>query len=165
MITGMLAWAAPEVLAQAQTQRPGDSMRRPGQPAQPAQQRESTPQRQEDRRELWKNTTNTVEASRLKGTRVQVNGKDQGEIDNVLIDPQSGKVTHVVIGRGGFAGIGEQKVVVEWDKLKLSRKPDGNGMIASIEQSALAQAARYEGTRARGETPAASPATGPAGQK
>src|SRR4029453_6482303 len=44
-------------------------------------------------------------------------GKDLGEIDQLLID-RNGKVTHVVIGLGGVAGVGEKKGVVPWSELK-----------------------------------------------
>ena len=38
--------------------------------------------------------------------------REIGDIDNLLIDTQSGRISHVVIGVGGFMGVGERKIVV-----------------------------------------------------
>jgi sporulation protein YlmC with PRC-barrel domain len=44
-----------------------------------------------------------------------------GDIDDVLVD-QSGKVTGLVIGVGGFLGAGEKDVIVPFSALKSSKK-------------------------------------------
>jgi sporulation protein YlmC with PRC-barrel domain len=45
-----------------------------------------------------------------------------GDIDEILLD-HSGKVAGVVIGVGGFLGIGERKIMVEMTKLKFVDEP------------------------------------------
>ena len=45
-----------------------------------------------------------------------------GDIDDVLVD-KSGKVTNVIIGVGGFLGMGEHYVAVAFDKLKWVDEP------------------------------------------
>ncbi len=51
-------------------------------------------------------------------------GEDIGEISELLI-ADSGKINNVVIDVGGFLGIGEKRVSVPFDELKLSRGDGG----------------------------------------
>ena len=61
-----------------------------------------------------------VDANKLIGRNiVNTNGDTVGEIDSVVID-QSGKVRYVVVGVGGFLGIGKKDVALAWDELKIS---------------------------------------------
>jgi sporulation protein YlmC with PRC-barrel domain len=46
-----------------------------------------------------------------------------GNIDDVLVD-QSGKVTGLVIGVGGFLGAGEKDVIVPFTSVKAAKKND-----------------------------------------
>ena len=59
-------------------------------------------------RELGLSEARTVLGMRIKNEQ----GRDVGELDNLLIDTQSGRISHVVIGVGGFMGVGERKIVV-----------------------------------------------------
>ncbi len=61
-----------------------------------------------------------VDAESLIGIDV-VNGDGEtiGEIDNVVIDA-NGKVRHVIVGVGGFLGIGEKDVAVAWSDLAIA---------------------------------------------
>jgi hypothetical protein len=62
-------------------------------------------------------------ASKLVGVNVynDVNEKI-GDINDVILD-KSGKVENVVLGVGGFLGMGEHYVAVAYDKLKWSNEP------------------------------------------
>ena len=46
-----------------------------------------------------------------------------GDVDDVLVD-QSGKVTGLVIGVGGFLGAGEKDVIVPFSAVKSTKKDD-----------------------------------------
>lgn len=46
-----------------------------------------------------------------------------GDVDDVLVD-QSGKITGLVIGVGGFLGAGEEDVIVPFTAVKSSKKDD-----------------------------------------
>src|SRR4051812_44076174 len=62
-------------------------------------------------REAFKAPDGVMESGKIIGTRIKDSaGKDHGEIDQLLVDAKTGKITHAVIGRGGLAGIGETKV-------------------------------------------------------
>ena len=45
-----------------------------------------------------------------------------GDISEVMLD-QSGKITDVVIGVGGFLGMGTHDVAVKWEQLKFVNEP------------------------------------------
>jgi len=61
--------------------------------------------------------------SKLVGLNVyNDNNEKLGDISELLID-QSGKVQAVIIGVGGFLGMGEHNVAVAFDKLKFVNEP------------------------------------------
>jgi sporulation protein YlmC with PRC-barrel domain len=70
-------------------------------------------------------------ASKLKGLNVY-NGQNEklGDINEILLD-KSGKVEGVVIGVGGFLGMGEHDIKVEWSKLKFVNEAVRTSSIAS----------------------------------
>jgi sporulation protein YlmC with PRC-barrel domain len=98
-------------------------------------------------RETWRNTQGLHDSATIVGTRVKnAQGKDIGEIDQLLIDPARGAVTHAVIGVGGFLGIGEKQVVVPWSDVKVAMdhaKPGGRPAV-TIDQATLERAPRYD---------------------
>ncbi|KJS43888.1 MAG: hypothetical protein VR70_02170 [Rhodospirillaceae bacterium BRH_c57] len=48
-------------------------------------------------------------------------GEEVGQINNVLIDAQ-GQPTHVVLGHGGWLGMGEKEIALRFDQLQVSRE-------------------------------------------
>jgi sporulation protein YlmC with PRC-barrel domain len=62
-------------------------------------------------------------ASKLVGVNVY-NGANEkiGDINDVIMD-KAGKVENVILGIGGFLGMGEHYVAVAYDKLKWSNEP------------------------------------------
>lgn len=48
-----------------------------------------------------------------------------GEIDDVLVD-KGGKITGLVVGVGGFLGVGEKDVIVPFDAVKMVKKDNKN---------------------------------------
>jgi len=116
-------------------------------------------------RQAWAPPSGVVESQRLIGMKVRNSeGKDIGEIDQLVVDPADGKVTHIVVGRGGMLGLGEQKVVLEWSDLKLQADPSNRSRwVAMVDQTKIDAAPRYEARR--DGAPAASPATTPSGQR
>jgi sporulation protein YlmC with PRC-barrel domain len=62
-------------------------------------------------------------ASKLVGVNVYNDANEKiGDINDVILD-KSGKVENVVLGVGGFLGMGEHYVAVAYDKLKWSNEP------------------------------------------
>jgi sporulation protein YlmC with PRC-barrel domain len=62
-------------------------------------------------------------ASKLIGVNVYNDANEKiGDINDVILD-KSGKVENVVLGVGGFLGMGEHYVAIAYDKLKWSNEP------------------------------------------
>lgn len=62
-------------------------------------------------------------ASKLIGLNIYNDQNEKlGDINEILLD-QSGKVNGVVIGVGGFLGMGERQILVTMDKLKFVNEP------------------------------------------
>jgi hypothetical protein len=110
----------------------------------------------------WKQGAGLYETNDIIGTRIKnAEGKDIGEIDQLLVDRQ-GKVRHVVIGVGGLAGVGEKKVVVPWTDLKFAPVAEGKKNAITMDQAKLERAPRYDRSARSDVAPAASPRTDPA---
>jgi len=62
-------------------------------------------------------------ASKLVGVAVYNNGNEKvGDINDIILD-SSGRVANVVIGVGGFLGMGERNVAVGFDQLRFVTEP------------------------------------------
>src|SRR5712672_1967150 len=62
-------------------------------------------------------------ASKLIGVNVYNEANEKiGDINEVILD-KSGKVANVILGVGGFLGMGEHYVAVDFDKLKWVDEP------------------------------------------
>jgi len=89
------------------------------------------------------NTTGTtvasptaVDANKLIGRKiVNTNGDTVGEVDSVVID-QGGKVRYVIVGVGGFLGIGKKDVALAWDQLTIAE--NGEKVTTSATKDQLA---------------------------
>ena len=64
-------------------------------------------------------------ASTIEGTAVQnAAGEDLGEINEIMIDLDQGRIAYAVLSFGGFLGMGERYVSISWDQLRMSRAND-----------------------------------------
>jgi sporulation protein YlmC with PRC-barrel domain len=106
-----------------------------------------------------------VEAGDLIGMHIRSEvDQDVGTVDNLLIDPKTGKVSQVVVAIGGLLGFGTTKVVVPWTDLKAAMTMEGTTPIAKMNEAKLQAAPRYERNAAAehdraSSMPSASPAT------
>ena len=140
--------------ALAQTTSPGTRPERDTAPER------STTDRDKRDRPAWQNTQGLHETSDIIGTKVENSeGKEVGKVDALLIDPKEGKVTHAVIGLGGFLGLGKDKVVVPYSAVKMAGHDTGRKARIVADQAALESAPKYAKTSDR--TPSASPAMSP----
>ena len=102
-----------------------------------------------------------IEAKWLIGSPVRnADGQDMGKIEEVWLDPKSGQVKEVVIGLGGFLGIGDKHKLVQWKDVNVAWKDQKLVMV--MDQNTLRDAPRHEmtSTRATRRSTPASPATG-----
>lgn len=104
-----------------------------------------------------------MDSKHLIGMKVNTpDDKHVGEIDHMIVNMKDGKVSHVIVGLGGLAGVGEKHVVVPWSQVKVRHEGrKDKDTVAIIDRSVLDNAPRY--TRVdRDRVPAASPSTAPA---
>jgi len=74
-------------------------------------------------------------------------GQTIGEVEDVLMRNRSNRASHVVVGAGGFLGIGERNVALDVDRLRWSG--DRNALVAmdmTRDQIANLPEFRYDGS-------------------
>jgi sporulation protein YlmC with PRC-barrel domain len=106
-----------------------------------------------------------MRASKLIGTNVKNDaGESIGEINEVVLD-KAGKVAAVVIGVGGFLGIGEREVAVNFSSLRMAHDNSGSTVVSvNATKDALKAAPEWKwtgdksGTTGTGTQPGARPA-------
>lgn len=79
-------------------------------------------------------------AMELIGADVLGQGGDEvGQINNVLVDNQ-GNPTHVILGHGGWLGLGEKEVALQLDQIQVS----GDQIQVNMSDEQLAEMPEYE---------------------
>jgi sporulation protein YlmC with PRC-barrel domain len=121
-IASLMLAASPLALAQVQTPpSPNAQVQTPPSPNAQAQ----TPPSPNAQMQWYSHQASELRASKLIGTSVKNKANESiGSINEVVLD-KDGKVAAVVIGVGGFLGMGEHEVAVNFSSLRLS--DDGNG--------------------------------------
>ena len=86
---------------------------------------------------------NTLSASTLIGDRV-VNrkGEDLGKIEDLMIDPEQGRVGYAVLSFGGFLGMGDKFFAVPMQALKLSR--EDKSFVLDVDKERLKNAPGFD---------------------
>jgi sporulation protein YlmC with PRC-barrel domain len=70
-----------------------------------------------------KATTPPVKVSDLVGVKVYNRGnEDLGKIEDLVIDPSTGRIRYAVLSFGGLFGVGDKLFAVPWNDLKLVTK-------------------------------------------
>lgn len=90
----------------------------------------------------------TFHSDSLTGNQVKSSVEDNediGTISDLIID-EDGQIRAVVVGVGGFLGMGEKDVAIEWDSLELIKDEDGDDYVirVSASEDALENAEEYE---------------------
>ncbi|PCF94991.1 PRC-barrel domain-containing protein [Vreelandella nigrificans] len=90
----------------------------------------------------------TFHADSLTGNQVKSSVEDDDDIGTIsdLIIGEDGQIQAVVVGVGGFLGMGEKDVAIEWDSLELTQDEDGDDYVIRVNasQDALEEAEEYE---------------------
>lgn len=85
-------------------------------------------------------------ASKLVGVNVYNEANEKiGDINDVILD-KSGKVANVVLGVGGFLGMGEHYVAVAYDKLKWSNESPRSTTSSNTTSTSNRPATTADGT-------------------
>ncbi|HAA43985.1 MAG: PRC-barrel domain-containing protein [Halomonas sp. 54_146] len=89
----------------------------------------------------------TFHADALTGNRVKSSVEDNEDIGTItdLVIGEDGQINAVVVGVGGFLGMGEKNVAIEWDSLELIKDEDGENYVITVNasQDALESAEEY----------------------
>jgi sporulation protein YlmC with PRC-barrel domain len=106
-----------------------------------------------------------MRASKLIGTRVNNEaGERIGDVNEIVLS-KDGKVAAVVIGVGGFLGMGEHEAAVKFESLRLTQDANNNTVVAmSATKDSLKAAPEWRwsgesgsGTTGKGTPPADKP--------
>jgi sporulation protein YlmC with PRC-barrel domain len=85
-------------------------------------------------------------ASKLVGINVYNEANEKiGDINDVILD-KSGKAENVVLGVGGFLGMGEHYVAVAYDKLKWSNEPPRSSSASTTTSTSNRPATNVDST-------------------
>jgi sporulation protein YlmC with PRC-barrel domain len=85
-------------------------------------------------------------ASKLVGVNVYNEANEKiGDINDVILD-KSGKSENVILGVGGFLGMGEHYVAVAYDKLKWSNEPPRSTTASTTTSTANRPATNVDST-------------------
>lgn len=76
-------------------------------------------------------------------TVIGADGKDLGEIKDVILDANSGEARQVVIASGGFLGIGEKNIAVDFSDAQLLAGKD-QVQVNSLTQAQVEKLDGYE---------------------
>ena len=94
-------------------------------------------------------TVSTVQAPRiLKGSDVvgmdvhNTSDEDLGEIEDLMVDLNSGRIGYAVLSFGGVLGVNEKLFAVPWQTLKLDAK--GEKLVLSVPKDKLANAPGFD---------------------
>lgn len=90
-----------------------------------------------------KTSCKVVSASTLAGYRVRnETNQDLGTIEELMIDPESGRVVYAVLSFGGFPGFGDKLFAIPWGLLGL--KSDDRVFVLDADHGALENAPGFD---------------------
>ena len=92
------------------------------------------------------NYPSLVGASEIKGTHVKnLQNQDLGQIDEVLIDPDTGQVRFVILEVGGFLGLGATRVAVPLSAFQITQEGNTSKWVLDADKEKLKSAPKVEG--------------------
>ena len=75
---------------------------------------------------------------------VNADNESIGDVNDLVTD-QNGKIIAIVVGAGGFLGIGEKDVAIRFEDVKLARDENNDvKIIADLDKETLASAPAYQ---------------------
>ena len=86
-----------------------------------------------------------LDTSDAKGAKVKnLQNEDIGAIDELLIEPPSGRVRFAIINVGGFLGIGGTRVAVPWTAFQITKEGDKPNFVTDASKDFLEKAPRVD---------------------
>jgi hypothetical protein len=85
-------------------------------------------------------------ASEIKGTKVRnLQNQEIGDIDELLIEPDTGRTRFAILSVGGFLGLGSTKVAVPWGAFAITYEGNKPRYRLDVTKERLEKAPRVEG--------------------
>lgn len=126
----------PVAFAQQREQPPGQSPGSP--PARPGMQEPTAPAKV-----AVPETPPIPKASIFIGSSVvNSQGESLGKIDDLVIDPATGRITYAALSRGSILGMGGKLFAVAWEALTL--QPDGKTFVLDVPKETLESAIGFD---------------------
>ncbi|GGD54420.1 PRC-barrel domain-containing protein [Lacimicrobium alkaliphilum] len=92
---------------------------------------------------------NGMQASDIIGADVKTtNSEEVGSVNELIID-SNGQIVAVVVGVGGFLGMGEKDVAIGWDDIKLTGTNDDKELKIAMTRDQLSSAPKFEKKEAK----------------
>ncbi|MDO8862086.1 PRC-barrel domain-containing protein [Haliea sp. E1-2-M8] len=87
---------------------------------------------------------NGMRASALIGAEVSTAiDKDVGPVEDLIVD-ENGQIVAIVVGVGGFLGMGEKNVAISWDRVTKTSKDDEQVLTIDMTREDLRSAPEFE---------------------
>jgi PRC-barrel domain len=84
--------------------------------------------------------------SEIKGATVKnLQDEEIGVIDEILIEPTTGRIRFAVLSVGGFLGLGSTTVAVPWTAFQISKDGDKTKYVLDATKERLEKAPKVEG--------------------
>ena len=84
-----------------------------------------------------------ISSRALVGTAVKnLQGEKVGDIRELMIDPESGRIVYAVMASGGVLGMGEKNLAVPWETFKVGLEKDE--LVVQIDKDKLQSGSSYE---------------------
>jgi sporulation protein YlmC with PRC-barrel domain len=88
--------------------------------------------------------TNLPRTSKLVGADVEnMQGEDLGQIEDIVLDPQDGRVAYAVLSFGGFLGLGEKYFAIPWSALT-AKAGEENTLVLNVDKEKLKNAPGFD---------------------
>jgi hypothetical protein len=86
-----------------------------------------------------------LDTSDAKGAKVKnLQNEDIGAIDDLLIEPPSGRVRFAIVNVGGFLGIGGTRVAVPWTAFQITKEGGKPNFVTDASKDFLEKAPRVD---------------------
>lgn len=85
----------------------------------------------------------SLSASTLTGDKVRSpDGDDLGQLEEIVIDLDSGRVSYAVLASGGFLGLGDKLFAIPWDMLSVDA--ENKEVIVDVSKETLENAPGFD---------------------
>jgi sporulation protein YlmC with PRC-barrel domain len=92
---------------------------------------------------MAQSTQTVVKTENVIGRDVKnIANEDLGEITEVMLDKQTGRVAYVVLESGTFLGLGGKLFALPWNSIKYN--PESNSFILNVDKEKLKKAPGFD---------------------